>query len=112
MRLRHATVFGLSLLMTLLLQWRANAFQAEWSEDPDEPAHYVTGLMVRDYIAGGLRGSPMAFAQNYYAHYPKVAIGHWPPVFYLMQAGWMLLFGISRASLLGLMATLGAACCR
>ncbi len=108
MHLRHATVFGLSLLMTLLLQWRGNAFRAEWSANPDEPAHYVTGLMVRDYIAGGFRGSPMAFAQRYYDHYPKVAMGHWPPVFYVIQAGWMLLFGISRTSLLGLMATLGA----
>jgi 4-amino-4-deoxy-L-arabinose transferase-like glycosyltransferase len=109
MYLRHATVFGFCLLMTLLLQWRGNAYNAEWSEDSDEPAHYVTGLMVRDYVASGLRGSPMAFGQQFYEHYPKVAIGHWPPVFYLLQAGWMLVFGVSRASLLTLMATLGAA---
>src|SRR5690349_16507783 len=76
MYLRHATVFGLALLLTLLLQWRGNAYQAEWSGDSDEAAHYVTGLMVRDYIASGLPGSPMSFAQRYYDHYPRVAIGH------------------------------------
>ena len=52
----------------------------------------MTGLMVRDYIAAGFPDSPFRFAENYYLHYPKVAIGHWPPVFYSIQAAWMLIF--------------------
>ena len=46
----------------------------------------------------------MHYAENYYLHYPKVSFGHWPPVFYLLQAAWTLLFSISRTSLLLLMA--------
>ena len=38
----------------------------------------------------------MAFAENYYLHYPEVAMGHWPPGFYLLQAVWTLLFPTQR----------------
>ncbi len=103
-----AAVFLASLLLTLAWQWRGNAYGSEWSGDPDEPAHYVTGLMVHDYIADRFPGPPMAYAQRYYDFYPKVALGHWPPVFYVVQAAWTLLFTPSRISLLLLMATLGA----
>lgn len=64
--------------------------------------------MVRDYIAQGFPSNPTAFAQNYYAHYPKVGLGHWPPVFYVVEALWMLVFGDSIASALVLMAVLTA----
>jgi len=72
------------------LQWVAGAFRSGFGANPDEPAHYVTGLMVRDYVAQLLPGSPIAFAQNYYLHYPAVAFGHWPPMFYVLQALWTL----------------------
>jgi hypothetical protein len=103
-----AAVFLVSLLLTLAWQWRGNAYGSEWSGDPDEPAHYVTGLMIHDYIANGLPGPPMAYAKRYYYSYPKVALGHWPPMFYVMQAAWTLLFTPSRVSLLLFMATLSA----
>ena len=88
------------------LQWWGGAFRAEFSGHPDESSHYVTGLMVRDYLAALMPEAPMRFAENYYLHYPKVAFGHWPPVFYLLQSGWTLLFSPSRLSLILLMALL------
>src|SRR5207237_9290681 len=36
-------------------------------------------------------------------------LGHWPPVFYTVEAAWMLIFPISRQSLLFLMALFTAA---
>jgi 4-amino-4-deoxy-L-arabinose transferase-like glycosyltransferase len=49
----------------------------------------------------------MAFAERFYAHYPVVAFGHWPPLFYVIQALWGLLAGsLSRASGLILIAAL------
>ncbi len=51
----------------------------------------------------------MSFATDFYLHYPEVAFGHWPPVFYVLQAGWMLLFPPNHTSLLLLMALL--TCC-
>jgi 4-amino-4-deoxy-L-arabinose transferase-like glycosyltransferase len=64
--------------------------------------------MVREYIAHHLLENPLRFAENYYVHYPKVAIGHWPPLFYCAEAIWTLVFGASRATLLLLILLLDA----
>jgi dolichyl-phosphate-mannose-protein mannosyltransferase len=109
---RYATTIlpiVLFLGVILFLQWKSGAFGAEFGRHPDEAAHYVNGLLVRDYIATGLPENPVAFAQRYYVHYPKVSIGHWPPGFYLLEAAWMLLFGPGRLSLLMLLALLSTA---
>ena len=99
---------GLLLLaLAVTLQWAAGAYRAEF-DDSDEAAHYVTGLMVRDYIASFDFSHPIRYAENYYLHYPKVGLGHWPPVFYLVQSAWTLVFPPSRASILLLMALLAA----
>jgi hypothetical protein len=50
----------------------------------------------------------MSFARDFYNHYPKVGFGHWPPVFYIVQASWTLLFGATKISLMALMAFLSA----
>ncbi|MFZ0921437.1 MAG: glycosyltransferase family 39 protein, partial [Candidatus Acidiferrales bacterium] len=92
----------------LCLQWYDHAFLGEFGGYPDEPAHYVTGLMFRDYFASLHYFSPFQFAENYYVHYPKVGIGHWPPVFYVVEAFWTLIFSTSRASLMVLMAVFSA----
>lgn len=98
-----------ALLAAALLQAASGAYQSEFGAHPDESAHYVTGVMVREYVAALAPGSPLRFAEDYYAHYPKVAIGHWPPAFYLLQAGWTLPFSPSRVSVLLLMAALASA---
>lgn len=89
-----------------LLQWLAGAYDASFANHPDEGAHFVTGLMVRDYLAGGIPQHPLRFAENYYAHYPKVALGHYPPGFYLVEGLWLLAFPVGRTSVLALMAAL------
>jgi Dolichyl-phosphate-mannose-protein mannosyltransferase len=104
-----ALCFLICLACAVVLQWRAGSFRAEFSGHPDEPAHYVSGLMVTEYVRQGFPGSPLRFAEEYYLHYPKVAIGHWPPFFYLVQAAWCLLFGSSKIAVLLLNACLTAA---
>ncbi len=84
----------------LLLQVLARSFLNESGAHPDEAAHYVSGMMVRDYIAAMDLSSPIRFAENYYIHYPKIAIGHWPPLFYVLEGVWMLIFSVSRVSVL------------
>ncbi|MBV8808428.1 MAG: glycosyltransferase family 39 protein [Acidobacteriaceae bacterium] len=90
------------------LQWRGHAFAVEFGSHPDESAHYVTGLMIRDYLASGHYTSPEAYAEHYYVHYPKVALGMWPPFFPLVEATWMLIFSPAKASVLLLMALITA----
>ena len=93
--------------VTLALQATSGAWRGEFGGHPDEAAHYVTSLMMRDYVfGGGFPQNPMKFAQNYYNHYPRVALGHYPPGFYLMTAPWMAIFGTSTYSIMGFMALL------
>ena len=100
--------FLLFLALSAGLQYGSGAYSSAFSSYPDEPAHYVTGLMVREYLARGMAGHPLAYAQDYYLHYPEVALGQWPPLFYGIQAVWTLLFSPSRGSVLFLMAVLAS----
>jgi len=94
---------------TFGLQWFTTRHTAEFSLYPDESAHYVTGLMFTEYIRQGFPGSPIHFAEQFYIHYPKVAIGSWPPAFYSVQALWELPLGSSKASAYSLIAAIMAA---
>jgi hypothetical protein len=105
---------GLVLLLvffgtTVSLQYLSGSYRAEFAGYPDESAHYVTSLMVRDFIAGLDYTEPMKFAHDYYSYYPKVAFGHWPPLFYALAGPWMLIFSTSRTSILLFMALLTTA---
>ncbi|MDP8981155.1 MAG: glycosyltransferase family 39 protein [Acidobacteriota bacterium] len=106
---RSVLVFAGYFVLVLAMQWRAGALDAGFGAYPDEPAHFITGLMVHDYLKAGLPRHPVAFAVNFYSRLPQVGLGHWPPLFYLIEAIWMLLFGVSRASLLVLIALIAAA---
>jgi len=84
----------------VLLHWYAGTFHSEFGRYQDEGMHYVTGLLVRDFIASGHWTHPMVFAKEYYMHFPKVGLGNWPPGFPLLQSAWTFLFGVSRQALL------------
>lgn len=89
------------------IQASGGAFTAEFTAHPDEPAHFVSGLMVYDYLSSLPKGNPMDWAGNYYLHYPKVAIGQWPPGYHVMEALWWLVWGPSRATAMWLQWTIG-----
>lgn len=93
------------LAMTLLLAWDLNIhfriFEILGSATlagSDPPAHFTSGVLVSDYLRTGLWTNPMAFAESFYVRYPKVAIGHWPPVYYAVQALWYAIFPASVTS--------------
>ena len=100
--LRMALAASLFLCLTVFLQWLSGAYSSGFS-GPDEPAHYVTGLMVHDYLHSWPPAAPMQFAEGFYAHYPEVALGHWPPLFYFVEGVWMSLTSVSRSSVMVLM---------
>jgi 4-amino-4-deoxy-L-arabinose transferase-like glycosyltransferase len=86
---------GVATILTAL----SGAIPGEFGGHADEGAHYVTGLLVHDFLRSGMQESPMSYALRYYAHYPAVAFGHWPPLFYGIEALWMFLFGASRLAM-------------
>jgi len=102
-----AIFLGLWVMVTSL-QWCSGGFAGAFGSEADEPSHYVTGLMIRDYIGAGFPGSPMEFAENFYLHYPRVAFGLWPPLFHFAYGAWMFVFGDHRESVLALLATVTA----
>jgi hypothetical protein len=97
------------IALVIALQVYSGAYGSDFSADDDEAAHAVSSLMVHDYIVHGFPGNPLHYAERFYTHYPKVAIGHWPPLFYAGEAAWMLVFGRTRIAMLAFEAALSVA---
>jgi len=87
------------VLGLLGVQYAGGAYTAEFTGHPDEPGQFVSALMVYDYLST-LPRDIVDWATQYYLHYPKVAIGHWPPGYHLLCAFWWLLTGPSRTTAL------------
>ncbi len=97
-------LFLLYFAVSVLFQSLTGVYRSEFGHSPDEASHVVTSLMIRDYLVSGFHANPVRYAEEYYVHYPKVAIGMWPPAFHTSVAVWTLLFGASRSSLLAFIA--------
>src|SRR5438270_4779534 len=64
--LLRAAVGGLFFAMIMVLQWTGGAYHNEFAGYPDEGAHYITGLMIHDFVARHSISSAKQFAENYY----------------------------------------------
>jgi 4-amino-4-deoxy-L-arabinose transferase-like glycosyltransferase len=106
-RARDAAVLLALFLVVIAVQARVGAFTAELTH-ADEPAHFISGLVVRDYLASGFDTTPIAYVRDYYSSYPKIAIGNWPPLFYMVQGAWLLLTPAQPASVRLLMSLITA----
>lgn len=104
-----ATVFLLASLLVLALQWGAGAYANSFGGNPDEAAHFVSSVLVRDFLGALGQGHPGEFARRFYVFYPKVGIGNWPPLLYAALGCWFLVFGASKASALVFTALVAAA---
>lgn len=112
---KYSRPLGVFLLLLGLVLWgqqRSGANSDEFGGHPDEAAHFVSALMIRDYLVqlGSDEGiaHPKRYAETYYESYPKVAIGNWPPGFHALQAVWMRVFEPGQSSVFLLMALLTA----
>jgi len=95
-----AAILALLFVGCFLLHWRAGTLHSEFGRYQDEGMHYVTGLLLHDFVTSGQWSAPMRFTEQFYLHFPKVGLGNWPPGFESLQAVWTLIFGVSRVSLL------------
>ena len=96
----------LFIAITLFLQRETGGFSADRGNHADEAAHFVSSIAIADYLASGFGSTPVGFFIDYYAHFPKVAIGHWPPFFEFLQALVFLLFGANAFVAMVLQATI------
>ncbi len=100
----QAAIVALFFLSALGAQFLASGYGRTLGGTEDEPSHFLSALMMRDYFAAGLPFPPMAYAQEYYNHHPAFAIGYWPPLFYAVTGVWMLFAGFSHTSVLLMLA--------
>jgi len=70
-----------ALAVGILAMWLAKSYQSGFS-GADEPSHFLNGYFIADYLRHHLGANPMAAATEFYVHYPKISIGHWPPAYY------------------------------
>lgn len=86
--LQEGGVLVALVALAAAFQLAAGAWRSDFGGHADEGAHVVTSLMVRDYLAGGWLETPhpVRYAEAYYERFPKVAIGHYPPLFYAVAA--------------------------
>lgn len=64
----------------------------------DMPSHALNGVFYKDLIEDGAFSHPRAYAERYYAQYPSLTVGIYPPVFYVVEAALFKLLGISPAT--------------
>jgi hypothetical protein len=107
---RHAAIiaFLVYFALAMALQRLAGA-GAAFQIDSDSAAHYLTALMFHDYVRSGLPEGPLVYAVRYYGHFPMIGVGHWPPLFHLVPAAWMFIFGTTQSAGLLLLAAITAA---
>lgn len=63
----------------------------------DAPRHALDGVFVRDQLAAMPLHDPAGWAMQYYVQYPALTILFYPPSFYLIEAGFFAVFGVSHA---------------
>jgi hypothetical protein len=78
------------LAFIVMIQMAAGAYRSEAGSYSDEAAHFMNGLVVRDYLYSGVRQNPIEFARAYYEHYPKIAPLMWPPFYHVVLGLWLL----------------------
>lgn len=88
MRSERAAVWRLALaaqavamLVGVVALLVSDAWRAGFS-GADEPAHFLNAYFIALYERVALATNPLAFATEFYLHYPKISIGHWPPAYY------------------------------
>lgn len=93
---RHLLTIAVVGILLLVIQTLGSAWTAEFDGFPDESAQFVSGQLLRQFVITMHVHDPMGWAGQYYLHYPKVGIGHWPPAYHVMEALWSIVFGPSR----------------
>ncbi|MGE4372597.1 MAG: glycosyltransferase family 39 protein [Xanthobacter sp.] len=111
---RSLRVLGFLILGALMtsiivaLQRSSGAYGAEFAATrASEAGHVVTGFMMADYLTSGLP-APLAFVADYALHFPRVVIGIWPPLYYVLEGLWVSVLGPSTPAVLLLPAVMAS----
>lgn len=93
------TGYLIGILAGAISLLRTHAYTAGFS-GADEPAHFLNAYFISIYLKSHLGTNPLAFASDFYMHYPKISIGHWPPAYYALLSPLFLLFNATAENAL------------
>jgi hypothetical protein len=93
-----ALTLAVAFLFAIFIQYHTGAWRDDFSATGDEASHFTSAVAMRGYLSSHEILRPYDFASQFYLHYPKVAFGKWPPVFYVASGIWFLLVPPSRFS--------------
>lgn len=85
----------LVLLVLLAIPWVRGIDRGEVHLITDETRHAMSGVFLFDFFHDLPLRWPLQYAAEYYGKYPAMAIGHWPPGFYVVEALFFAVLGIS-----------------
>lgn len=108
--LRYVVYSCLFTILCIAIQVAVGAYLSDHSQTSDEAAYFVTALMIAEYFAHHLLSSPLQFAQEYYQHFPRVGLGHYPPMLDIVEATLFLVFGARGAVAVASQAVIGGIC--
>lgn len=91
-----AIVAAAFLVFCLAVQGSTGAWPAGFDSYPDEASHFVGAVMIHDWLLSVRWLEPVAFARDYYDHFPFFAVGYWPPAFHLLTGILFLVAGVGR----------------
>lgn len=90
-------ILGLVLLTVLLYGQGLTRSRGYYG---DSFHHLINGIFVHDAMHEPVLAlsDPVGFALDYYMHYPAVNLGYYPPVFPIIMAFLMMVFGVSATT--------------
>jgi hypothetical protein len=94
-------LLALALVSAALVGTRDITNEASVSLQGDMPRYLMNGVFLRDFAASDLKWPPSAamhFAEDYYARYPALSLGHHPPLLPVSLVPFFAVFGISVAA--------------
>lgn len=93
--LRRPAALLLLLLTLVAIPMLREINKGELHLNVDETRHAMGGVFLYDFFRDLPLNWPLQYAYEYYGKYPAVSIGHWPPAFYVIEAAFFAVFGIS-----------------
>ena len=96
-RLPRAGILQLAFLLALALMLSVPGITDERTADfnRDMPRYLMDGVFVRDFVVNRPWSNPVEFATLYFARYPALGLGHYPPLPALVESVGYALFGVS-----------------
>ena len=77
-----ALVCGVALALLAAVLLHLHAFDSGLTGS-DEASHFLNSYLIWSYLTQALGHNPLTYATDFYVHYPKISIGHWPPLYYV-----------------------------